>query len=343
VKIGSFVSDDATVTARRAGLDGNALASTETFTAGTNIFATATLLGGTGWTATVTITAATIASATADDSFNDSGAGFGAYTPNSWIYVSGFAAANNNGWFKVATATASKITVANGSGITVEAEGASVTITQGPEIVNGVNLDTFNLEKTYADLTNILNLYTGMAINTLNLDVPVDGIITGSMDFLGTQEQSLASSNGSGYADAPTTIPMATVNDFDNLFEGNADQAMINFTLSLTNNLRQRMEAGTLGPSSMGTGSVAVTGTLQVYFSTHALMDKYLAHTESSLAIALKDDAGNGYVIDLPSVRFTNGQRVAGGKDDDVIADMEWSAFMNASEAKTIRVARLDA
>jgi hypothetical protein len=83
-----------------------------------------------------------------------------------------------------------------------------------------------------------------------------------------------------------------------------------------------------------------VTGTLQAYFTTHALMDKFLTQPESSIAVALKDAAGNGYVIELPSVRFTNGQRVAGGRNDDIIADMEFTAFMHATEVKTIKVSR---
>lgn len=343
VRIGVFVSDDAILTAIKAGLDGNAIVSTETFTAATNVFSAATLLGGLGWTATVTKTAITISAAAADDSFNDSGSGLAAFVANQWIYVSGFATAANNGWFKINAVTAGKITVKNGTGIVNEAATPSVTIKQCPSITNGTTLDTFNLEKTYADLSNILNLYTGMAVGNLNLNVPVDGIITGSFEFIGTREQSLASSGGSGYDAATTSIPLATVNDFDNLFEGDANLSIINFTLALVNGLRARLEAGTLGPSSIGVGSIAITGTLQVYFTTHMLMDKYLNHNQSSLAIALKDGSGNGYVIDLPAIRFTSGQRVAGGRNDDVIANMEWSAFMHGTEAKTIRIARLDA
>jgi len=347
VKAADFdVSENCVMTARKAGVDGNSIATTETFTAGTNVFDAATLgttTAGAGWTATVTVTGTTISVAESDDSFNDSGAGFGSISDNDWIYASGFTNAANNGWFKVVTATASKLIVANGSSLVDEASGSSRTIKKLPSIVNGVQLDTFNLEKTYADLSNILNLYSGMAVNTMSLDVPVDGIITGSFEFMGTREQSLSSSGGAGYDAATTTTPMATVNDFDNLFENNADQAIINFSMSLTNDLRQRLEAGTLGPSSIGVGSISITGSISAYLVNHTLIDKFLNYTASSLAIALKDEDGNGYVIDLPAIRFTDGQRVAGGRNDDVIAAMEFQAFMDATEEITIKVARLDA
>jgi len=47
VTIAAFVSDDAVFTAILAGTAGNSLASTETFTTGTNVFSAATLTGGT--------------------------------------------------------------------------------------------------------------------------------------------------------------------------------------------------------------------------------------------------------------------------------------------------------
>lgn len=46
VSAGEFVADACTITALKGGTGGNAIASTETFTAGTNIFATATLASG---------------------------------------------------------------------------------------------------------------------------------------------------------------------------------------------------------------------------------------------------------------------------------------------------------
>jgi hypothetical protein len=57
VTLSAFVADDATVTAKKGGVAGNAIATTETFTAVTNIFAGATLAGGVSPTAAQTITA----------------------------------------------------------------------------------------------------------------------------------------------------------------------------------------------------------------------------------------------------------------------------------------------
>jgi len=58
------------------------------------------------------------------------------------------------------------------------------------------------------------------------------------------------------------------------------------------------------------------------------------------LAVSLQDPAGNGYIIDLPAVKYTAGQRVAGGPDDDVMVPLSWSAYAHATEDVTIRIAR---
>lgn len=66
VTAAAFVADACTITAKTGGTAGNSIASTETFTAGTNVFAAVTLLLGANATAANAITAL-VASITAND------------------------------------------------------------------------------------------------------------------------------------------------------------------------------------------------------------------------------------------------------------------------------------
>jgi len=70
----------------------------------------------------------TISADTTDDSFNDSGSGFGDIVAGDLIMVSGFTSANNNGVFRVLTQAAGKITTSHN--LTTEAAGDSVTISR---------------------------------------------------------------------------------------------------------------------------------------------------------------------------------------------------------------------
>jgi len=200
-------------------------------------------------------------------------------------------------------------------------------------------LQTFNLERKYEDLTSELSLFLGMAINSLSLNVPVEGEITGGLEFLGHSESSEAASGGTGY-DAATTTEHMTALDVQNLLEDQAAMSIRSFTLDLNNNLRQRAIVGSSGVLSIGSGRCIVSGTLEAYYASKTIYDKYLNGTATALALLLQDPAGNGYIIDLPAVKYTAGQRVAGGPDVDVMVPLSWAAHAHATENVTIRIVR---
>lgn len=291
------------------------------------------------------ITAATISAAAGDNSLNDSGNGFltAGFAANQWVKVSGFTGASTtaNGYFKIVTAAAGKLVV-SGATLIDDAAGESVTILAGESIVNGTTMPSFNLEKKFSDLASELAVLKGMAVDQMSLNVTAEAIITGSLSFMGKNEVSLAASTGNAYAAAPTTDVMNAVDHVLHIIEGGAgsDFDARAFSLQLANNLRTRLEIGEVGISSLGKGKCIVTGKLQAYYTTKAIMDKYLAMTASSLAVVVKDTAGNAYIVDLPRLRYTDGQRVAGGENQDIVADMSWSACMHPTEGITARIVR---
>jgi len=288
------------------------------------------------WGSPVTVcSSATVSAAATGNKFTGT---FTAPTAGEWIKVSGFTNAANNGYFKVVAASTSEITVSGGT-LVDEASATGISIVQGGSIVNGTSLSTFNLERTYADLSSELSLFLGMAINGLSLNVPVEGEITGGLEFLGSSESSETASGGTGYDPATQTEHMTAL-DVQNLLENQAAMSIRAFTLNLNNNLRQRAIVGSSGVLSIGTGRCIVSGTLEAYYASKTIYDKYLNGTATALALLLQDPAGNGYIIDLPAVKYTAGQRVAGGPDGDVMVPLSWAAHAHATENVTIRIVR---
>jgi hypothetical protein len=294
------------------------------------------------WSSLVTVgPATTISAANSDNSFNDTGSGFGSIVANQWIKVSGFTTATNNGYFKVVSATAAKIVVSGGT-LTDEAAGDSVTIKMGPQIVNGTTCPSFNIEKQYTDLSNELAILTGMCIDQFNLNVAAGEIITGGFTFMGSAEGSLTASSGTGYDAASIKDVMSAVDDVENILENQATFNITAFSMQLQNNLRDRMQVGTAATISIGTGVLSITGTMQAYFESKAILDKFLNQTSSSLAILMEDTDGNAYILDLPQLKYTAGQRNAPGQSQDVIADMGFTAYRNSTEDVTVRIAKFD-
>jgi hypothetical protein len=294
------------------------------------------------WTAPVPITASTISAAANDNSLNDSGNGLGGLSAYQWVYVSGFTgnAAGNNGFAKIATKAAGKITL-TGKTLVDAVAGASVTIAQGGRIIDGTTLTTFNFERVYADLSQEVALFTGIGFNGLNLSAPETGIITGTLDCLGKGETCVTSSGGSGYTAITTTEPMQG-SEINALLEGQSTLAFLSFTLALSNNLRVQRQAPS-GISGLGTGQIDATGTVQAYFTSKTLYNKWLSETPTTLALALRDAAGNGYVLDFPQVKYTAGKRDLTGPSADVIANLNWTAYENTTESALVTVTRFPA
>ena len=260
-------------------------------------------------------------------------------TVGEWIRVAG-SALTNDGYYKVTASTTTVITVAQAL---VDESSISLTIDEGGSITNGTTKKSFNIEREYQDLSNELSLFTGMMVNELTLNSAIQSRATGSLGYIGSKEESLSSSGGTGYDAAPTVFTMNCVDHVLAMYENDIaiDATSISFTLN--NNLRGRQKIGTLGNFDIGLGTVSITGTLQAYFQTAALFDRYLNFGSSSISQIFEDAAGNAYVIELPEVKFTDGTRVAGGINTDIMADMSFTAFMDPVELVTIRVVRFAA
>lgn len=292
------------------------------------------------WSTEVKISSAlTISAVSGDNSINDSASGFGSFVENQWVYVSGFTTAANNGFFKLGTCTAAKLILQNGTLVT-EVAGDLVTVQMGSQITNGTTKYSYNIEREYRDLSSIFALFKGMNVNTMNFEIPADSRITGSFGFLGSEEEALTTTGGAGYTTETTTVIMTGANHVPRFMENLTDASILSLSLNTNSNIRQRKIVGTLGVDSVGIGTIEVTGTVQIHFTTAALYNKYLDQTRTSIAVGVRDVDGNGYIIDLPSVKIINGSRPAGGINTDVIGEFEFRAVMDSSESITIRIAR---
>ena len=101
---------------------------------------------------------------------------------------------------------------------------------------------------------------------------------------------------------------------------------------------------GTLGADSATAGSFIATGRFQKYLATtQPQIVDYLAFTTTNVSVRFDMNNGSGIVFHFPSVKFTSGQAVTPGLDDDVLADLEWEAFRDTLELCMCRVIVWDA
>lgn len=269
-----------------------------------------------------------------------------------WVKVTGFPNAQNNGIFKIMSVPTATTLVLQGNtvGAIAQSSGPSITVKQGAQIVNQTTFRSFCFEKEYTDLSPVeFARYTGCAPEGVSMTMTPETIITGTFSFIGKKEESAAVTFGSGPNTPPNTNEvMSAVNSVQSiLYKGpgavNIAQDSTAFNFALANNLRARKRIGELGAISLGSGTVNVTGGLSIYFANEVMMDSYLNSNPISLAVLVMDELGNAYVFDFPAARFSDGQRVAGGQNQDILAAMSFTAFRSGTEGITMRIQRFAA
>lgn len=300
-------------------------------------------VGSAGWsTENSVVAAAACTTDGANEIALDTGSWANTPSVGSWIYVSGAANAATNGFHKVTAATANTIDTETTLG--GAESGVSLTIIEMAAINNGTTFTSLAIQRGYNDLSNQHALYLGCGVNGFQMEANGPQRVSMNYDIVGVQEQSDTSGGETADTAAASTKSMIARNGTQWVREAGVEMDTLSMTLNVSQNLRSRYKLGQFGPMDMKLGDFVVTGTLQAYFSDEAMIDKYLNGTETSLAIAISDEVtarGNAYLFDLPRIQFTSGQRVAGGRNQDVIADMGFQAVYDSVDACSLRIARI--
>lgn len=258
-----------------------------------------------------------------------------------WIRISGMTAAANNGYAKIVSVTTTVLTVTQLAMSAGTQSSGSVAFRQMPEIKTGVTLKSMSIEKSYTDLASTFAVYTGMCIDGFSLDFAVGAVAKGSFSLIGKNEVSGSATVGTGTnTAAPTFSVMNTVDHISAFMEGGTALSITKLSLALKNNLRARGQIATLGAISIGTGAIEVTGSIEAYFTSNTLLDKYRNMTATSLALKIVDASSNAYVIDLPNVKFSDGKAVSTGINTDVFLTLNFTAIMHSTELIAMRIAR---
>ncbi len=294
------------------------------------------------WSADLAISATDLSAEASDNSFNSTGTSLAGIQEGQWFRVAGFASAQNNGYFQATSSSANKVVVS--ATLATEAAGPSVDI-NGSNLRNGTVPKSFTLQKHFSDVGEYV-AFTGMRVASLNLTVDTGSLITGAFSFQGKAASASGSSAGSG---SPTTAPtnpvLNAIDNIEGLVVGDGSQAFSisshNFTLD--NTLRAQKAQGTLGSVGIGLGTLNVTGALTAYFENRSLYEQYLGFGTSSFAYRVIDAAGNAYIVTFPALKFTDGNPVAGGRDQDILAEMSWTAYRHPTLGFTAQIDRFPA
>ena len=307
------------------------------------------LLYSSGWSAPASaVTATDISAAAADNSINSAGAGFSTGWAGRWLKISGFTGTTaNNGIVYCVSATTSKLVV---SGITLvnDSAGESVTVKASSHVSNSTTQTSFTLEKAFTDLSNEFHVATGCVLDSGTFNFSLRNLVTANFNLRGAVLDKYSATQMGTPTAAPTTDTINTRSHIAKIFVGGRATSNIaaarDISITITNNVRARENLAQTSAESMGAGQLAVSGSLQAYFTaSSAFFDIFRANTYTSLAIVMQDDAGNVYVVDIPSIKWSQCNVVGGGRNTDVVNDCTFQSRAHPTEAFTVRIHRIAA
>lgn len=266
-----------------------------------------------------------------------------------WVKIGGSTNPLQNIWAQVSLTVPPTATVLTFQGTPFTGAtglgGAAVTVSAS-RISNGTTLNSYTIERGLADATTPqFFAYRGMCASKLSLKFAAGSVVGGAFSFMGKdalRTDTTTQLPGSPIASKTLDVVNA-VAGVGNIMEGGSvltGTYIKSVDLSIDNSLRAQTAIGSLGSVGVGTGSLQVSGTMEVYLADGTMWDKFKNNTASSLSLRATDGAGNGYVITLPKIKYGDAKVNAGSLDQDVMLSMPFTAIMDPSTSKTLIIDR---
>ncbi|MEE7442669.1 phage tail protein [Methylobacterium oryzae] len=208
---------------------------------------------------------------------------------------------------------------------------------------NGVTKKTFTLEKLFENgATDQYHRYLGAQPNTLNLSLEANKEVVGSFDFVSmSKTKGTTAIASSTYTAATTTDVMNAADNVANLaITGVTSPRVTKMDISITNNLAPQSAIGSKYPIGVRSGRFQVTGTLEAYFDNAALYDLFVDNVATDMAFDIGGVSTQKYNFDLNKIKFIDGEVIAGGNDQDVMARMQFEAYFDGTSNSTMVLTR---
>jgi hypothetical protein len=257
------------------------------------------------------------------------------------ITFSGFTNPGNNGTFIVTSVTATVVTCDGATGLSDESGDADEAFTTTRETIQvGTTLKSFTIEKAFADITQY-QVFTGMVVNTLSLNVAPNAMVTGTLGLVGKD----VSISGTPLDASPDAAP--TGSPFDSytgeIREGGAVVAVItSIDLALDNGYEPIFVLMDDSAADVIDKRSNVTGTVNLYFTDTTVLNKFINETESSIWLTLTDLDGDSYRFRIPRVKYGGGDLPVNA-EGPIMLTMPFQALYDADTGSNFFIDKIPA
>nr|WP_246712366.1 phage tail tube protein [Rhizobium rosettiformans] len=256
-------------------------------------------------------------------------------------------AADARGFYKL-TGVADDVLTVTPQIPTVAAPGVATikgSMLRNPGDVEDITPQSFALEQSFNDVDKHF-IQNGMRVGSFSLEVASGSIVTGAMNFMGKETQTVTASRlgKAPYTtlESTATEVMNATTNVGNLTKNGAILSTAVQSLSIEGDasLRNQNAVGSKFARGIGTGRFQLTGALTAYFEDLTMYNHFLNHDTISIGFDFKDQDSNVYYYTIPALKITSDPITPGGIDQDVLEEMEWSALRDAATRCMLQVDR---
>lgn len=194
--------------------------------------------------------------------------------------------------------------------------------------------DSYTIEEWYSDIAQS-EVYTGMKVGSMNVQLPATGLVTCDFSFMG---KNLEQKGTSQYFTAPTAAGT------NGIFASVSGALVVNGTpvaliTSLDFTVDRALEAANVVGSNFAadvfTGRIRVTGNFSTYFQDATFRDYFDTEAKISLVVALSTGtAKNADVVSFtfPTVKVGSATKADG--ENGIVQSHSFTALLNSNTAE---------
>lgn len=207
---------------------------------------------------------------------------------------------------------------------------------------NGTYRHSFTFEETFeTGSPDMFHRYIGVMANSMALDISKKSVATVDFGLMGRSASvAEAAIAGATYANANDKPVLNASDDIQAITLGSLNECIESLSMSVAANLREQQCIGSASLSGIGLGGFEVTGSLTAYFQSNDLLNATVNQTKLPLSITIGRDENEKYKIVLPAIKLSSPKIEATGRNGDVMAQFNYTAIFDASEACTMKITR---
>ncbi|MGH9886627.1 MAG: phage tail tube protein, partial [bacterium] len=281
--------------------------------------------------------------------------------PGMWFRCVGFTGTvANNGFYRVSSITGAGpynvfCDVVPTGFATDAAAGQKIVVSFTDYVRNGTTRLAHATEKAFLDAPAVIYDYrTGDQTNQLTLDLQHEQIVKLNAACIAMDTIAPSTTVFSGATNVvPGTSPVMNASTgLSRIAEalvqlnGGTQNLPLGAKIMINGNLRPQPAAGQIALAGIGFGTLEITGEFDVYLDTPAMLTKLWANTTSAFDVRYVDNNGDGYIWDIPTIKYADGDTPMPAQNSDVTPKMAFRGIVttpSAGNAYVIHVQRFEA